>query len=366
MQAEPIDGTEASSKTQYNKLVEGVLEDQADAPEWNAYIRDQPDFQSVSTIEARRLVLNNLRRELDSTPRARANTVECYGILFNVLLEDLEEAEKMSRGSSQTDKQILNNFDVKTSRQGIYNYIKTWTQKLFSDTVYKPTSHVSTSSKPYIPEAERQNERRELFVGNLSFQLDEEALAQHFSKHGKVTNVKIPQYQGRKRGFAFVEFDKAADAKTACDKENSQELLGRQMRINVSNGAPMGGYGGGSSGGGNYSGSGPANSSFEESNIIFVGNLSFDTDQDTLQKHFERCGAIRDVRLALRDGYSKGFAHVEFETKEGATKAIEMNGEDLDGRALRVDITGGKSEGRSGGRGGFRGDRGGYGRGSRF
>lgn len=116
MQSEPIDGGEGSSKTQYNTMIEGVLEDHTDAPEWNAFIRDQPDFQSIDSIETRRIVLNNLRRELDSTPRARQNTVECYGILFNVLLEDLEEAEKILRSSTQSHKQILNNFDAKTSR----------------------------------------------------------------------------------------------------------------------------------------------------------------------------------------------------------------------------------------------------------
>lgn len=60
--------------------------------------------------------------------------------------------------------------------------------------MYKPTSHVSTNSKPYHPDGERSNERRELFVGNLSFQLDEDNLSQHFSTYGVVTNVKIPQY----------------------------------------------------------------------------------------------------------------------------------------------------------------------------
>jgi nucleolin len=55
----------------------------------------------------------------------------------------------------------------------------------------------------------------------------------------------------------------------------------------------------------------------------------------------------------------KGFAHVDFETPEGAQKAIEKNGIDFEGRALKVDASQAKSGGGAGGRGGFGGGRGG-------
>ena len=71
------------------------------------------------------------------------------------------------------------------------------------------------------------------------------------------------------------------------------------------------------------------------------------------------------------DGRPKGFAHVEFENPESAKSALELNGQDLDGRALRLDLSSGSSRGggsgfgggrgRSGDRGGFRGGRGGFG-----
>ena len=66
------------------------------------------------------------------------------------------------------------------------------------------------------------------------------------------------------------------------------------------------------------------------------------------------------------EGRPKGFAHVEFATPEGAKKALELNGQELDGRGLRLDLStprtgggGGSFGGDRGGRGGFGGGRGG-------
>jgi cold-inducible RNA-binding protein len=71
---------------------------------------------------------------------------------------------------------------------------------------------------------------------------------------------------------------------------------------------------------------------------LFVGNLSFQTTEDGISTAFEQFGPLDSVRL-IRDrdtGRSKGFAFVEL-TEENADKAItQMNGSQLDGRALTV------------------------------
>merc|ERR1711957_866871 len=98
-----------------------------------------------------------------------------------------------------------------------------------------------------------------------------------------------------------------------------------------------------------------------ESKCIFVGNLSFKTDESSIRDFFDGCGNIDDVRVASQDGKSKGFCHVEFESVEAASKAMRKNGSDLDGRDIRVDFSsqrkeGGSRGGRDGGRdGGYRG-----------
>jgi len=71
---------------------------------------------------------------------------------------------------------------------------------------------------------------------------------------------------------------------------------------------------------------------------IFVGNLNYDTTEETIRDFFDSCGAIKDVRLGKKpNGRSKGFAHVEFEKMVSVKKAIALKDEELDGRQLNID-----------------------------
>ncbi|MBL9078650.1 MAG: RNA-binding protein [Planctomycetes bacterium] len=108
---------------------------------------------------------------------------------------------------------------------------------------------------------------------------------------------------------------------------------------------------------------------------LYVGNLSFQTTEDSLRAAFEGDGRqVTEVKIMLdRDtGRSRGFAFVEMATEQDAQNAIAaMNGADVDGRPLRVNEAqprqegsrGGFGGGGGGGRGGFGGGGGGGGRG---
>ena len=77
------------------------------------------------------------------------------------------------------------------------------------------------------------------------------------------------------------------------------------------------------------------------SNKIFVGGLSWGTDSDGLREACAAYGEVKEARVITdRDtGRSRGFGFVTFDSAEEATKAIEgLNGSDLDGRTLRVNI----------------------------
>lgn len=101
---------------------------------------------------------------------------------------------------------------------------------------------------------------------------------------------------------------------------------------------------------------------------IYVGNLSYETTEEDLEKAFEIYGAVDTVRI-IKDNYSgrsKGFGFVEMPTKSEAQSAIEgLNGKDLKGRSLNVSEARPRSDGRRGGsrqkgarRGGGRGGQG--------
>jgi RNA recognition motif-containing protein len=95
---------------------------------------------------------------------------------------------------------------------------------------------------------------------------------------------------------------------------------------------------------------------------LFVGNLSFNTTQDVLATRFGAIGEVVGVSVMTdrETGRSRGFAFVEMASEAAAQKAIaELNGTDLDGRSLRVDIAQERRSGGGGGGGGDRGDRGG-------
>lgn len=94
-------------------------------------------------------------------------------------------------------------------------------------------------------------------------------------------------------------------------------------------------------------------------NRLYVGNLAFHATEDLINQHFSACGEVVSVSVMLdrNTGRSRGFAFVEMATADAAQKAVaELNGTDLQGRALRVDIAEERRGG--GGGGGGRGRRG--------
>ncbi|MBC7926437.1 MAG: RNA-binding protein [Bryobacteraceae bacterium] len=118
---------------------------------------------------------------------------------------------------------------------------------------------------------------------------------------------------------------------------------------------------------------------------IFVGNLSYQTTQDELYAAFAQYGAVERVNIITdRDtGQARGFAFVEMtESRDAQTAITQLNGAELNGRAMNVNEArpkpqggggggygggggggGGRSQGGRGGGGGYGGGGGGGGRG---
>jgi len=105
-----------------------------------------------------------------------------------------------------------------------------------------------------------------IYVGNLSFQAEQEDLLDLFSQYGEVSKCSLPldRETGRKRGFAFVEMANDADEQKAIDDLQNVEWMGRMIRVNKATpreggggGGGRGGYGGGGGNrGGGYGGGG--------------------------------------------------------------------------------------------------------------
>jgi RNA recognition motif-containing protein len=91
---------------------------------------------------------------------------------------------------------------------------------------------------------------------------------------------------------------------------------------------------------------------------LFVGNLSFKTTENDLQDAFAAHGTVVEANLMMDrvTGRPRGFAFVTMSTPEEAQKAITaLNGKEMDGRALTVNIARPREERPAGGGGGRRG-----------
>ena len=73
-----------------------------------------------------------------------------------------------------------------------------------------------------------------IYVGNLSFRLEESDLRSAFEQFGSVSSCKIitDKETGISKGFAFVEMSKADEAKDAISNLDGRELEGRALRVN--------------------------------------------------------------------------------------------------------------------------------------
>lgn len=110
---------------------------------------------------------------------------------------------------------------------------------------------------------------KKLYVGNLPYSVDDEALHHHFAQFGTVDSAKVimDRESGRSKGFGFVEMADDSAADMAIEKGNGADLNGRA--INVSEARPQapreggprrsgGGFaGGGPRRGGGFGGGGP-------------------------------------------------------------------------------------------------------------
>jgi nucleolin len=188
---------------------------------------------------------------------------------------------------------------------------------------------------------------------------DDAKLRHAFAQFGTVTDVFIPTERGtsRPRGFGFVTFATRAAAEEAARQLDQSQLDGRTIRVNESR--PKGSSSGG---GGGRGGSSGFNASGAVDVKLYVGNLSFDSTQETLRELFEAHGPVSDCFMPTdRDtGKLRGFCFVTMPAAAAEEACNKLNGYELDGRELRVNEA--QPKGSGGGGGG--GDRGGGGYGS--
>lgn len=217
-----------------------------------------------------------------------------------------------------------------------------------------PAKKAKTTNGSLAAEPE-QGSTKTIFVGNLSWAVDNDRLSQEFAECGEVVSarVQLDRGTGKSRGFGYVTFATTEAVEAAISLNGTKEIDGRTLNLDKSadvspnrekraqafgdiRGAP--------------------------SKVLFVGNLSWHTVEDTLWDTFSEYGEVSSVRLPTdrETGKPKGYGYVEFSVVDSAQKAIEaMTGGELDGRPIRLDFSQPRdANGFGRGRGGFGGGRG--------
>ncbi|KAG8916465.1 hypothetical protein FRC01_003133, partial [Tulasnella sp. 417] len=185
-----------------------------------------------------------------------------------------------------------------------------------------------------------------IFVGRLSFNVDDDWLKTEFDQFGTVTSSRVITHKdtGNSKGFGYVTFETAEAAQAALER-NGQEIDGRPVNVDLAN--PQSAPGERSDrpprrnsdfGRGNGS---PQKPTGPATSTLFVGNLPFSATEDQIWEKFADFGSVSSVRLPTdrETGQPKGFGYVEFLDVESAQKAVDNGGSlEIDGRTPRLDI----------------------------
>ena len=168
--------------------------------------------------------------------------------------------------------------------------------------------------------------------------------------------------------FGYVEFTNAFDSAKAFEAKRGVDIDGRPINLDYATGRPQGGGQDRTQARARSFGDKPS----PESDTLFIGNIPFSANEDSIHELFGPCGSVMGIRLPTdpESGRPKGFGYVQYSSTDEARSAYgQLNGAELDGRPVRLDYSqprapggagGGRGGGgRGGGRGAPRGGRGG-------
>lgn len=181
---------------------------------------------------------------------------------------------------------------------------------------------------------------KRVYVGNLAWETSWQTLKDHMRKAGEVSFVDLFEtYNGRSRGCALVEFSTVDDAQKAIKELNDTELDGRKIFVREDR-EKKDGQGGGNQGGkkkqeedAESDASGPDDDGIK----CYVGNLSYSAKDSDLEGLFAEFGCRKAEIKMTKNGRSKGFGIVTFDSQDNAESVIKKyHDTEFQGRHITV------------------------------
>lgn len=172
-------------------------------------------------------------------------------------------------------------------------------------------------------------ESRSLFVKNLNFKTSDESLKKHFSnnmKSGSIKSVKVKKHvkngKNVSMGFGFIEFDSLETATNVCKDLQGSVLDGHALILQLCHAKKDGQVL-------------KKDEKDRSSTKLLVRNVAFEATEKDLRQLFSPFGQIRSLRLPMKFGSHRGFAFVEYITKQEAQNALKaLSSTHLYGRHL--------------------------------
>ncbi|MCO5564466.1 hypothetical protein L7F22_018127 [Adiantum nelumboides] len=182
-----------------------------------------------------------------------------------------------------------------------------------------------------------------LYVGNLPWSCNSEELADVFQKVGSVDMVEViyDKESGRSRGFGFVTMSSVEDCNAAIQKLDGADYAGRTLRVNFPNR---------NRGDSPPPPRAPRMMDQNNANKLFVGNLAWGVDDGMLHELFSEHGKVLEARVVndRETGRSRGFGFVTMSSEAEVNEALnKMDGANVEGRNLRVNMAGERPTSRS-------------------
>ncbi|KAF2198432.1 hypothetical protein GQ43DRAFT_443347 [Delitschia confertaspora ATCC 74209] len=193
------------------------------------------------------------------------------------------------------------------------------------------------NNRPFAVPAADPN--RQLYIGNLFFEVTEDQLKAIFSRFGPIEELRLIRGpNGNSRGFGYITFENLADATAAVENLDMQVFEGRNMIVQYQRPRPQRL---------NQRAQQPYEAKNPPSRVLFIGNMSFQMSDKDLSDLFRDIRNVMDVRVAIdrRTGQPRGFAHADFIDVDSAVQAKKILQEKtIYGRKLRVDFGNGQTK----------------------
>ncbi|KAL8508685.1 hypothetical protein ACS0TY_019075 [Phlomoides rotata] len=172
-------------------------------------------------------------------------------------------------------------------------------------------------------------ESRSLYVKNLNFKTSDGSVKKHFEEHmkgGKILSVRVKKHVKNGKtvsmGFGFIEFDSVDTAVKVCKDLQGTVLDGHALILQLCHSKKDEAL--------------PKKTENDTSSTkLIVRNVAFEATEKDLRQLFSPFGQIKRLRLPMRFGNHRGFAFIEYMTKQEARNALEtLSNTHLYGRHL--------------------------------